>query len=73
MPEKVAGEIAMPVKQPVVLSFIVLTFFFASFLIVANVVDMDLPEVALGLAAGMIGLMAMVFFIFRNRPREQHP
>ena len=63
----------MPVRQPIILSLIVLSFFFASFLVVANIVQMDLPEIALGHTAGVIGLMVMVYFIFRGRPhKEQH-
>lgn len=61
----------MPVKQPIVLSLIVLSCFFAGFLVVANIVEMDAPEIALGLTAGIIGLMAMGFFIFRSRPYAQ--
>ncbi len=60
----------MPVKRPIILSLIVLSFLFAGFLVVANIVQMDLPEIALGLTAGIIGLMVMVFCIFRTRSHE---
>ena len=60
----------MPAKQPIILSLIVLSFFFAGFLTVAILVEMDPPEIAFGLVVGIIGPLTMVFFIFRARPGE---